>query len=147
MLVAKWSFAPIVVRSSPESEELQYGRDCPLAVRHKVMLTQIWVNKNVEWLAVRPYALRASRFTRKALKDPYLTVPEEQVAMVSWTVDTSLDSLTPTAFRGGLIQFYIGISMSLYGKSNSASFSHFADQSKNLFTISWLQGWPTCNCT
>ena len=84
-------------------------------------------------MAVRPYALRASRFTRKALKDPYLTVPEEQVAMVSWTVDTSLDSLTATAFRGGLILFYIGISMSLYGKSNSASFSHFADQSKNPF--------------
>lgn len=96
-------------------------------------------------MAVHPYALRASRFTRKALKAPYLTVPEEQVAMVSWTVDTSLDSLTATAFRGGLILFYIGISMSLYGKSNSASFLHFADQSKN--PLSWLQGWPTCNYT
>ena len=89
-------------------------------------------------MAVRPYALRASRFTGKVLIDPYLTVSEEQVAMVSWTVDTSIDSLTPPAFRGGLILFFC---TAFFFSTASQAPLHSRTLRINQRThLSWLQG-------
>ena len=86
-------------------------------------------------MAVRPYALRASRFTRKVLKAPFLTVSEEQVAMISWTVDTSTDSLTPPAFRGGLILFFC-TAFFLSTVSQAPLHSRINQRTH----LSWLQG-------